>query len=309
MLLRLIERVSAAVSAPLVLAFADDEAHAGPLSAAAAADVETLALHRFPDGESMVRIDADVAGRDIILACSLVRPDAKILPLLFAADAARELGGRRVLLAVPYLPYMRQDKRFHSGEAITSRTFARLLSSCIDGIVTVDPHLHRYHSLGDVYTVPASVVHSAPAIAAWIRQNVDNALVVGPDSESEQWVADVAGRAGVPFVVLQKTRHGDRQVEIAPQDFQQWKTRNPVIIDDIVSSARTMIEVCGAIQRQGMAAPTCIAVHALFAEDAYDRLRTAGARRIVSCDTVPHPSNRIPMAEPMAKALIELLKK
>lgn len=301
--------MNASVSAPLVLAFRDDEALAGALSAAAAADLGTLVLHRFPDGESMVRIDADVAGRDILLACNLVHPDEKILPLMFAADAARELGGRHILLAAPYLPYMRQDKRFHPGEAITSRTFARLLSSCVDGIVTVDPHLHRYHSLGDIYTVPASVVHSAPAIAEWIRQNVANALVVGPDSESEQWVSDVAARAGVPFVVLQKTRHGDRQVEIAQRDFQQWKSRHPVIIDDIVSSARTMIEVCGAIQRQGMAAPTCIAVHALFAEDAFDRLMLAGARQIVSCDTVPHPSNRISMAEPMAKALLALLEK
>jgi len=301
--------LNASVSAPLVLAFRDDEALAGALSAAAAADLGTLVLHRFPDGESMVRIDADVAGRDILLACNLVHPDEKILPLMFAADAARELGGRHILLAAPYLPYMRQDNRFHPGEAITSRTFARLLSSCVDGIVTVDPHLHRYHSLGDIYTVPASVVHSAPAIAEWIRQNVANALVVGPDSESEQWVSDVAARAGVPFVVLQKTRHGDREVDIDIPDFQQWVGRNPVIVDDIVSSARTMIAVCKALRQQGLAAPTCVAVHALFAEDAYDRLIAAGTRQVISCNTVKHPSNQISLVEPLAKDILLLLQK
>lgn len=294
---------------PLVLAFSDEEAIAASLSLAVSADFGKIALHRFPDGESLVRIDADPAERDIIVVCSLVRPDETILPLLFAADAARELGGKRVLLVAPYLSYMRQDKRFHPGEAITSRTFARLLSAHFDGVVTVDPHLHRYKSLSDIYRVPTQVVHAAPALAAWIKQNIENALVVGPDSESEQWVSEVAAGAGTPFVVLQKTRHGDREVDIDIPDFQQWVCRNPVIVDDIVSSARTMIAVCKALRQQGLAAPTCVAVHALFAEDAYDRLIAAGTRQVISCNTVKHPSNQISLVEPLAKDILLLLQK
>jgi len=294
---------------PLVLAFSDEEAIAASLSLAVSADFGKIALHRFPDGESLVRIDADPAERDIIVVCSLVRPDETILPLLFAADAARELGGKRVLLVAPYLSYMRQDKRFHPGEAITSRTFARLLSAHFDGVVTVDPHLHRYKSLSDIYRVPTQVVHAAPALAAWIKQNIENALVVVPDSESEQWVSEVAAGAGTPFVVLQKTRHGDREVDIDIPDFQQWVGRNPVIVDDIVSSARTMIAVCKALRQQGLAAPTCVAVHALFAEDAYDRLIAAGTRQVISCNTVKHPSNQISLVEPLAKDILLLLQK
>lgn len=293
----------------IVLALPDAEVLAAGLSSALGAELSSLVLHRFPDGESMVRIDADVAGKDIIIACNLAHPDEKILPVLFAADAARELGAKRILLVAPYLPYMRQDKRFHPGEAITSKTFARLLSTHVEALVTVDPHLHRYHSLNDIYKVPTRVVHAAPALAAWIKQHVDNALLVGPDSESEQWVSEVAADVGVPFVVLQKTRHGDRQVEIDMPNFQQWNGRNPVIIDDIVSSARTMIAVCTALRQQGMAVPICMAVHALFAEDAYDRLIGAGAKQVISCDTVPHPSNGISMVEPLAKAVLELLEK
>lgn len=296
-------------SPAIVLAFPGAEAFAAALSAVLGAEVSRLGLHRFPDGESMVRIDADVADRVAIIVCSLARPDEKILPVLFAADAAGELGANRILLVAPYLAYMRQDTRFHPGEAVTSKTFARLLSSHVDGLVTVDPHLHRYRSLNDLYQVPARVVRSAPALAEWIRQHVDKALLVGPDSESEQWVSEVAADVGAPFVVLQKTRHGDRQVEIGMPDFQQWSDRNPVIIDDIVSSARTMIEVCAALRRQGMAAPTCVVVHPLFAEDAYDRLVASGVKQVISCDTVPHPSNGISIVAPLAKAVIEFLEK
>jgi len=117
-------------------------------------DWTELALHTFPDGEKLVRIDAPVRGRNVLLAGSLHHPDGKTLPLLFAADAARELGAVQVGLVAPYLSYMRQDHRFKPGEAITSRSYARLLSSCLDYLVTVDPHLHRWHTLEEVYGIP-----------------------------------------------------------------------------------------------------------------------------------------------------------
>src|SRR5690606_29301909 len=110
-----------------------------------------LHAHTFPDGETLVRVDAPVAGRPVAIVARLDHPDAKTLALLFAADAVRELGAAGVGLVAPYLPYMRQDHRFHPGEAITSRSYARLLSRSFDFLVTVDPHLHRWHSLAEIY--------------------------------------------------------------------------------------------------------------------------------------------------------------
>jgi ribose-phosphate pyrophosphokinase len=177
---------------PLVFHLPGDEAFAEGLVRALRAERAALQLHRFPDGESLVRLDADVTGRTVVIVASLAQPDVKALPLLFAADAARDLGATRVLLAAPYLAYLRQDRRFNTGEAITSRTFAALVSTVFDGVVTVDPHLHRYHSLGEIYRVPTRVVQSAPAIAAWVAANVDKPVLIGPDAESEQWVQEVA---------------------------------------------------------------------------------------------------------------------
>ena len=204
---------------PLVFHLPGDEDFADGLIRALGAQRAALQLHRFPDGESLVRLDADVTGRTVVIVASLAQPDAKALPLLFAADAARDLGATRVLLAAPYLAYLRQDRRFNTGEAITSRTFAALVSTVFDGIVTVDPHLHRYRSLGEVYRVPTRVVQSAPAIAAWVAAHVDRPVLIGPDAESEQWVQEVARLAGAPFTVLQKIRRGDKDVETAARWF------------------------------------------------------------------------------------------
>jgi ribose-phosphate pyrophosphokinase len=268
----------------------------------------SIAFRRFPDGESYLRFDTAVEGRPIILVCSLNAPDEKTLPLLFAAQAARELGAARVGLVAPYLAYMRQDKRFHTGEAITSRSYAGILSAALDWMVTVDPHLHRRASMAEIYSIPVSVCHAAPMLADWIKQNIPDALVIGPDVESEQWAGAIAGGANVPQVVLTKTRLGDRDVRIEFPNLERWRGKIPVLVDDIISSGRTMEVAIKQLGELGFAPPICLGVHGLFAEDAYQRLIAAGAARIVSTNTVVHHSNGIDVSNAVAAAIEPFLR-
>lgn len=276
-------------------------------SAAAAVRVGRLDWRRFPDGESLVTVDDAVAGTDVALVASLHDPDAMALALRFAADTAREFGARSVGLVAPYLAYMRQDKRFHAGEAVSAPLFARFLSESVDWLVTVDPHLHRIHALDEVYRIPSRVVAAAPAIADWIQREVRDAILIGPDSESEQWVADIATRAGVPFQVLEKQRRGDRDVSVSLPDVAAASGRNPVIVDDIISSGRTAIETLQHLHRLGLPPVACVAIHAVFAGDAHAQLLAAGAARVVTTDTIAHPSNAIALAQPLADATQALL--
>ena len=268
----------------------------------------SMNFRRFPDGESYVRLDTPVEGRPIVFVCTLNAPDGKTLPLLFAANAARDLGATRVGLVAPYLAYMRQDKRFQAGEAITSKSYAAILSGALDWIATVDPHLHRRTSMSEIYSIPVAVLHAAPTLATWIREKVPNALVIGPDAESEQWVAAIADAANVPYVVLAKTRLGDRDVRIDFPNIEAWRGRIPVLADDIISSGRTMEVAVKRLRELGFAQPVCVGVHGLFAKDAYQRLSAAGAARIVSTNTVVHPSNGIDISGIMAETITPFVK-
>lgn len=270
------------------------------------AQASELAVRQFPDGETLVRIETEVQDRIVVIACSLDHPDAKTLPLIFAADAARELGALRVGLAAPYLSYMRQDHRFHPGEAVTSRSFARMLSASLDFLVTVDPHLHRWHSLDQIYTLRSQVVPSAPRIAQWLRANVENPLVVGPDSESEQWVAEVARLAQAPSMVLAKTRRGDRDVSVVLDRGQARAGCTPVLVDDIASTGRTLVAAAQALREAGLPVRHCVAVHALFEPQALGVLREAGLTEVATCDTIAHPTNAIAMGEDLAQAVRSL---
>jgi ribose-phosphate pyrophosphokinase len=270
------------------------------------ARVGRLEWRRFPDGESLVVVDEALEGCDVALLASLRHPDDMALPLRFAAQTAREFNACSVGLIAPYLAYMRQDKRFHPGEAVSAPLFARFLEESFDWLVTADPHLHRNPDLSSLYRIPARRVATAPLVAEWIRGNLPDAIVIGPDSESGQWVSEIARRAGVPYQVLTKIRRGDRDVEVSLPDVEAARGRIPVIVDDIVSSGRTAIETLGHLGRLGLPAAVCIAIHAVFAADAYEQLLAAGAARVVSTDSIPHPSNVISIAPLLAQTSAEL---
>jgi ribose-phosphate pyrophosphokinase len=291
----------------LLLPFPGNEALTTRLAAELDAEVGTLTVRRFPDGESYVRFDTPVVGRSLGLVCTLRVPDRLASPVLFAASTARELGAARIGLVAPYLAYMRQDARFRAGEAVASRAFGQLLSHGIDWLATVDPHLHRHHDLSEVYQVPAAAVRAAPAVAAWIGAEVPSPLLIGPDGESAQWVDDVATRIAAPHVVLAKVRRGDRDVEVSAPEIAPWRDRTPVLLDDIISTARTMIATVGRLRAAGLPPPVCVGVHAVFADDAHAALLAAGASRVITSDTIPHPTNAIPTAALLAPPIRTLI--
>lgn len=295
---------------PLLLSYPDEEALAESLRNALDAEPVAFALRRFPDDETYLRIDSDVRDRAVALVCTLHQPDARFLPLAFMADTLRDLGAHSVGLVTSYLAYMRQDRRFQPGEALTSLSFARLLSAQFDWLVTVDPHLHRRRSLAEIYTIPAEVVQAAPLLTQWIRGHATNPLVVGPDAESEQWARTVAEAVPCPYIVLEKTRRGDRDVVVSTiPNIERWADRTPVLIDDIISSARTMIETVRQWTGAGLPPPVCLAVHGVFALQAYEALKDAGAARIVTTNSIPHPSNDIDISRILIEPVRRLLKR
>ena len=289
----------------VVLPLPGNEAMAQSIAQSGDFELGQIEIRRFPDGETYLRHLSPLKGRSVVLVCTLDHPDAKLVPLLFAASAAREHGAQRVGLVAPYLAYMRQDRQFRAGEAVSARLFAAQLSANFDWLVTVEPHLHRIASLSEVYSIPAISVHAAPLLARWIGQTVPHPVVIGPDAESRQWVAAVAGELGAPFAVARKTRLGDRDVRIDMPDLGGREDRTPVIVDDVVSSGRTLLELTGLLRARFDGKPVAAVVHGLFVEEAYAQLRSE-CSAVVSTNTVKHDSNAIDVSSEIAAAVLRL---
>lgn len=281
---------------PIVISVFDQHPLVAPIAQQLGVDVGKITVRNFPDEETYVKFENPIKEKSIIIIDSLERPNSKILPLLFIAKTAKQMGVSRIGLCAPYLAYMRQDKQFKLGEGITSEYFAELLSNYFDWLVTVDPHLHRHHNLNEIYSIPNTIIHAAPNISQWIGKKIKNPVLIGPDSESEQWVKVVADGANAPYLILEKLRHGDRSVEVSIPAIEPYQDHTPVLIDDIISTAQTMIETIHHLKAANMKAPVCIGVHAVFAGNAYQDLLEVGVKQVVTCNTIAHPSNCIDLS-------------
>ena len=293
---------------PLVVALPGQDKLGERVAEEISGDLAAGVIRSFPDGETYVRILSPVEGRPVILAGTLDQPNQRALPLMMVARTLRDLRPLSMGLATPYLPYLRQDARFHPGEGLTSRYFGELLSGLFDWLVTVDPHLHRLDTLRGTYSIPHRLVSSGAAVARWVGAQVPNPLLVGPDEESEQWVEPIAAAGGFRRVILKKERSGDFDVEVSALPVGDappggWASYTPVLIDDIISTGRTMVEAIKSLQDAGMPAPICLGIHGLFVEDAREVLETAGAARVVTCNTVAHETNQIDVLPDLAAAV------
>ncbi len=290
---------------PLVFIMPGNEMIGQPLVNGIQGETGKFILQEFPDGETYIRIISEVQGRDIFILCTLHKPDPKAMQLYFLGNLLRDLKAKTIYLVAPYLAYMRQDKQFNPGEAMTSHYFAKLISSFADRLITIDPHLHRINSLEDIFSIPCQVIHAAPVISSWIKTNFRDALLIGPDIESRQWVSEVAEGADVPYIILNKIRHGDHHVEISSPEIGNFQDRIPILVDDIISTGQTMIQTASQLKKLGMEQPICLAVHAVFSGSAYMDLIYSGIRKVVTCNTIVHESNAIDITQILIERIRE----
>lgn len=285
----------------VVYTFTDGWSQAQVFAKKCRAQMGECEVHRFPDGETLVTVapSTSLAGRIVAIYRTLHDPNSKIVELILAAGALRALGAEKLLLIAPYLPYMRQDSAFRAGQAVSQKIVGGVLADIFDGIMTIQPHLHRTKSLSAVFRdKPAFDLSAGRAIADHIRNAGDpSSIVVGPDEESEDLIRDVVGALGARWFIARKHRSGDSQVEIALPEGIDIQSQAITIVDDIVSTGGTIATLARALKQAGAGKITVYAVHALFDHRATYLMTRAGVSKIRSLNTVPHTTNAIDVVD------------
>lgn len=286
-----------------IFAFSETARQASELATQCGIPVKSVDVHRFPDGESLVRVHGTAT--TALLFRSLDDPNSKLVELLLAASALRDGGARQVILIAPYLAYMRQDKAFHDGEAVSQRVIGQVLASWFDGVVTVDPHLHRIASLGEaIHGIPALSVSAAPALVRAIAEELDpRTVLVGPDSESRRWVESIASPLGLDVLVGEKDRKGDREVALAIPGIDTVRGRPAMLIDDVISSGTTLLACARLLREAGATRVEAVATHSLAGQSDLEGLTGQGIVRLRASDSTSNPIASIPLAEVLCKAI------
>ncbi|MBW3583737.1 MAG: ribose-phosphate diphosphokinase [Euryarchaeota archaeon] len=264
-------------------------------------DIITPEVDTFPDGEVYVRVPERLDGETVVVVQTTLGND-RIMEALLLLDAARAQGAERVIAAVPYYSYSRQDQRFKDGEAFSSHVVARALSLDADVLLTVDPH--KEHIL-DGFTGETLSVSAIPEIAAHLKsQNVD--LVLAPDKGALDRAKEAAQVLGCEHDHLEKTRLSGDEVVMKAKHLDV-KGRTVAIIDDIISTGGTMAKATGHLMDQGATKVYCAATHGLFVGNASRRLMEKGVAAVIVTDTIERDESVISAAPAVERGLRRLL--
>jgi|BEDMetMinimDraft_2_1075160.scaffolds.fasta_scaffold04193_2 ribose-phosphate pyrophosphokinase len=259
---------------------------------------------KFPDGEKYIRITGDCKGEDVFIIQSMYQdPCDLLMEYVFLVDAAIGAGATKVVGVFPYLPYLRQDSRFKTGETLSSRVIADLLESSATSMVyVIDPHLHRLKDLNLLFNLPAFKLSAMPDLAKYVIDNyqLGETLVVAPDEEAEQWASLVANELKLDYVVASKRRFGDFSVDITHNRFDV-RNRDVIVVDDIISTGGTLSKMTVELKSLGARNIIGLITHGLFVQGAYERVLSSGMKAIITTDTVPNKYSLVSVAPLIAR--------
>lgn len=250
----------------------------------------------FEDGEHKIRPLESVRGRDVYVVESLcAEPGAsvndKLVRTLFFIAALRDAGARRVTMIAPYLCYARKDMRTKARDPVNTRYVAQLFEAVgTDRILTVD--VHNRAAYENAFRIPAEHLSAVSIFSDFFARVVGNrnVVVVSPDAggvkRAETFRAMLQQRLGrpVPLAFVEKFRsEGVLRGGTVVGDVQG---RVAILLDDLISSGRTLAIAAKACRERGAEAVHAAATHGVFSPDAAAVLQSSELQRIVVLDTV-----------------------
>lgn len=266
---------------------------AGKIAKKLKSSYSELKVKKFPDGEIKVRFMSNVKDKVVALVQSFYgNINDLVVEIIFAAETAKDLGAKKVFLMAPYFPYLRQDKRFKAGDCVSVEVMGRLVDRYFDKVFIIDPHLHREVKLSDIFSIKSKKLTANPLIADYIKKNIKNPLIVGPDWESYKWARIVAEKINCEHVIMQKKRYTGRKVKVTLNKKVDISNKNVIFVDDMISTGNTLLEAVKNLKKLGAKKFNCIAVHGIFVENALEKLRKANVK-VVTTNTIPNKVAKI----------------
>lgn len=262
-----------------------------------------LETTHFPDSEIKLKFNVNVKNKVVVLVQSFYgNINDCVIETLFAAETARDLGAKKIILVAPYFPYLRQDKRFNPGECISLRTIAKNIDEDIDEIFIIDPHLHREKTLKHIFKIKSHKLTANPLIVDYIKKKIKNPVIIGPDWESYKWARKCAEKIGCNSAIMEKKRYSARKVRVTLNKKIDIKSKNLIFIDDMISTGHTLLEATKAMKKLGAKKVTCFAVHGILVENALNKLKKAGAT-VITSNTIPNKVAKIDVSELISEHL------
>lgn len=269
---------------------------------------------KWKNGETRVKLDENVRGSDVFIIQSICNPvDHHLMELLIMIDAVKRSSAARITAVIPYYAYAKQEKKTAGREPITAKLVANLIATAgADRVLTLDLHAPAIEGFFDI---PVDHLRATPLLAArYRRQWQDDVVAVSPDSGGVARADEFRARVGASLAIISKRHPGPDATE-ALEMVGDVEGKRAIIIDDMVSTAGTLVEAAQLLKERGAHEIHAAATHGSFADSALELVASSPVSKLYITDTLPLPNTGptemlevITVAPLLAEAILRIHK-
>ena len=240
----------------------------------------------FPDGETFVKINENIRGRDVFIVQPTCPPtNQHLMELLIMVDAARRASAARITAVIPFFGYARQDRKDQPRVPITAKLVANLLVAAgVHRILTMD--LHAQQVVG-FFDIPVDHLFASPVILRHLRaRNLEDLLVVSPDGGGLKMASAYAQTLRVGLAIVAKRRKSATEVE-AQSVIGEVEGKRVLLIDDLTETAGTLCSAAKILREHGAREILAAVSHAVLSDLAIERLGKSEITELITTNSVP----------------------
>ena len=240
----------------------------------------------FPDGETFVKINENIRGRDVYIVQPTCPPtNQNLMELLILVDAARRASASRITAVIPFFGYARQDRKDQPRVPITAKLVANLLVAAgVNRVLTMDLHAQQLQGFFDI---PVDHLHALPVMIQYLRSlELDDLVVVSPDVGGVKMASAYAQALNAGLAIVVKKRKTATEIEPVAV-IGDVKNRNVIIVDDLTETAGTLVGAAAILRDQGAKNIYAGVSHAVLTDLAVERLRNSEIKELITTDSVP----------------------
>lgn len=259
-----------------------------------------METHKFPDGERYIRINGEVEDGIVVVQSTGYPHDENLVELFLILKTLKNMEIEKIKVVIPYFGYGRQEKAFNKGEAVSAEVVSQLIEfSGASEVYCINLH---EDGICDLFQVPAFNLSAIPVIADYLKDKLDDPLIIAPDSGALGFAEEIANIIGCEYDYLEKKRISPEIVETKPKNLD-LEGREAVIIDDIISTGGTIINASQILKEHGSSRIMVSCVHPVLVEDSLLKIFAAGAEQVIATDTLKSEVSCVSVAGLVAGAL------
>ncbi len=242
----------------------------------------------FPDGETFVKINENVRGRDVFIIQPTCPPtNQNLMELLILVDAARRASAARITAVIPFFGYARQDRKDQPRVPITAKLVANLIVAAgVNRLLTMDLHAQQLQGFFDI---PVDHLYALPVLIKYLqKKKIPDLVVVSPDVGGVKMASAYAQVLHAGLAIVVKRRVSATETE-AQHVIGEVEGKNVLLVDDLTETAGTLAGAARILRSAGAKDIYAMVSHAVLVDVAAQRLRESEIKELVATDSVPLP--------------------